>query len=112
MTKLTVITPEDIKRYTKGQCWVLAWHLNQVLPQSSIIDFNQHVLVKIGDDEYLDVTGVHTKAELAKVWTMTDKMQPIAYDLTHHILPDPDENENVQARRVALALIAGLEIRQ
>ena len=105
---MTPVSADDIRLYTKGQCWVLAWHLIQELPdefQGQIIDFDEHVLVQLGDDRYLDVTGVHTKAELALVWSQVHRMQPIAYDLSAYILPDPEDPENVRARQVARALI-------
>lgn len=103
-----MFTKEEIDRYTCGQCWVLAWHIHQLVPDKvRIIDFNEHVLVQIGDeDKYLDVTGVHTKEELRQDWKdWVDKMHPIAYDLTKHILKDPEHPENVQAREVAKKLV-------
>lgn len=108
-----MITQEDVRTYTEAQCWVLAWHLLQELPvehEARIVDFDEHVLVQLGDaDCYLDVTGISTKAELAKVWGEVHRMRPISYDLSQHILPDPEHPENSQARRVARVLVAGLE---
>jgi hypothetical protein len=104
------ITEEDVHRYTVGECWVLAWHIFQELAgrhQPRIIDFDEHVLVQLGeDDRYLDVRGIQTEAELRQVWTTVHLMHPISYNLEPHILPDPEDPENVRAREVARALIA------
>jgi len=53
----------------------------------------------------LDVTGIHSKDELGKVWGMVHLMQPISYDVGRYILPNPNDPENVHARKVAKALI-------
>jgi hypothetical protein len=105
-----VITEADIRRYTEGQCWVLAWHIKQEAPaqhQVRIMDLDEHVLVQLGDeDRYLDVNGIQTKDQLRKTWRLVDLLEPIRYDLTQHILPDQDHPENVRAREVARLLIA------
>jgi hypothetical protein len=104
------VTEEEITRYTTAQCWVLAWHLAREIPapyQPAIVDFDEHVLVQIGgEDMYLDVTGMHTKAELSGFWELSHRMHPIAYDLTPHIIPDQSHPENERAREVARKLIA------
>lgn len=99
-----MISAEDVRMYTEARCWVLAWHLNQLLPDTLIMDFDEHVLVQLGPDRYLDVTGIHTKAELAQVWEKAYQMRPISYDLGRYIL-EPDAPENVHALAVARALI-------
>lgn len=101
------ITAEDVRVYTEAQCWVLAWHLAQLLgDRARIMDFDEHVLVQLDDaDRYLDVTGIHTKAELCETWEFGCRLRPIAYDLSKHILSDNEHPENVRACATARALI-------
>ena len=105
------MTAEDVDTYTQAQCWVLAWHLLQELAgvcPAAIVDLDEHVLVQLeGEDRYLDVMGLHTRAELAAVWgSAVDRLRPIGYDLGRYILPDPQHPENVRAREVARVLVA------
>lgn len=61
-----------ITYYTEGWCWNLAWHLHRLggFPLITIGGYTEwgHVVVKIGRNQYLDITGIHTRAELTKEW--------------------------------------------
>jgi hypothetical protein len=72
-----------------------------------IMDFDEHVLIQLGnEDRFLDVRGIQTRAELEQRWSEVYRLHPISYDVGRHILPDPEDPENVDARQVARALIA------
>lgn len=65
----------DIDVYTSGECYRLARQLEQlgagtlvvVRPPGSDTAWN-HMLVRLEDGRYLDIEGVHTRAEIAKYW--------------------------------------------
>jgi hypothetical protein len=62
--------------------------------------------VQLGNEDlYLDVTGLHTEAELDEVWNFRTRLLPINYNLGDHILEERWHPENVRAREVAQALI-------
>ena len=101
-----MFTQKEIETYTGAQCWVLAWHIAQLIPErAKIMDFSEHVLVQIDGDKYLDINGLQTTKELCSRWKQVDKMAPISYDLSKHILPDPNNEENLLASIIAKRLI-------
>lgn len=65
----------DIDVYTSGECYRLARQLEQlgagtlvvVRPAGSDTAWN-HMLVRLPDDRYLDIEGIHTRAEVAACW--------------------------------------------
>jgi hypothetical protein len=69
--------PSDfgVEVFTAGNCWVLAYYLHElggwpivmVVPQADP-DMWEHVLVQLPDHRYLDIEGVHTRAEVLKRW--------------------------------------------
>ena len=66
-----------VEVYTEGDCWALAWHIARLLePQlgkGRIVTLGGrtdwwHVAVRVGQDEYLDITGIKSKRELSGAW--------------------------------------------
>ena len=61
--------------YTEGDCWVLAWAIAQHLPESRVllVGFPKtvqwfHVVVEVGENTYMDVTGLTNQEEIFKYW--------------------------------------------
>lgn len=65
----------DIDVYTSGECYRLARQLEQlgagtlvvVRPVGSDTAWN-HMLVRLPDDQYLDIEGIHTHSEITEYW--------------------------------------------
>lgn len=72
------ISEWDVGYYTNGACWSLAWQIYRATPQPHVIctlgdskGWDQdwyHVVVKVGEDKYLDVEGLHSARQLKKRW--------------------------------------------
>src|ERR1035441_9217873 len=63
------ITERDRDVYTDGLCWSLAWEISDmtglpVATAGSHLWGWSHVLVHIGYNQYLDITGINTKKNL------------------------------------------------
>ena len=85
------VSEEDRAYYTNGCCWSLAWQIYRLSSQPHVIctlgdkgDWAHgdwyHVVVKIGDDRYLDIEGIHTKRQLRKRWAVT----AMGFEITEH----------------------------
>lgn len=68
-------TDWGIEVFTSAECWVLAYYLHRiggwhvcVLAADDQDWYWEHVVVQIGDDSFLDVEGVHTRAQLEERW--------------------------------------------
>lgn len=71
------LTPYGMETYTEGDCWALAWHVAQLLKPTlgSGLLYTlgrkaswRHVVVKVGEDLFLDALGLHTGAEVEAEW--------------------------------------------
>jgi hypothetical protein len=67
------VTERDVDTYTDGLCWSLAWEISNMtgLPiatAGSPVWGWSHVLVHIGRNQYLDITGINTKKNLRDWW--------------------------------------------
>lgn len=75
---------ENHERYTLGECWLLAYALNQYgLPVYTLGPEPGawwHVVVQVGADSYLDIEGLTTSDALACEWPDPLSEQPGAYD--------------------------------
>jgi hypothetical protein len=69
-------THYGIEVYTAGDCWALAWHLSEQLKAAGFAGdlfvlgwpHWEHVVVRIGRNQYLDATGVHSRADIRSKW--------------------------------------------
>lgn len=68
-------TPDQVVRYTEGDCWLVAFELGCLLgaPLVSICDpLDQddwhHVTVDLGCETLLDALGLHSRYELTLAW--------------------------------------------
>lgn len=68
------LTDDGSCAYTEGDCWVLAWHVAALMGRAQDIctvggrDEWVHVVVRVGEDAYLDVDGVWSAAQLSRQW--------------------------------------------
>lgn len=67
--------PDQVARYTEGDCWLLAFQLGQILaaPITTLCTADdpadwQHVAVDLGRERLLDVTGTRPREELRADW--------------------------------------------
>lgn len=84
-------TNEDRDHYTNGDCWSLAWQIYRLGKQPHALctlgdkgDWVHgdwyHVVVKIGEDKYLDIEGPRTAKQLRKRWATPG----MGFEITEH----------------------------
>ena len=66
------VTDAARETYSMGDCWALAWALaklsgGQLVALRSTTDWH-HLAVRLGEDVYLDVFGLHSEAALRAAW--------------------------------------------
>jgi hypothetical protein len=73
-------TEYGIEVYTEGDCWILAGRLHALFGFDIYsVDEDVHWVVRVGRNSYLDVEGLHTRAELAERWgCKRDDIRPAA----------------------------------
>lgn len=79
-----------IRQFTQGDCWLLAWELHKRggFPIFVLYDYDEavsymdvntpkselafqewlHVVVKVDNDQYVDIRGVQSRSELESLW--------------------------------------------
>lgn len=70
-------------RYTRGQCWLLAFALSQrgfpVYTLGPAQSEWWHVVAQVGSDKYLDIQGLHTEDGLCREWPDPMSEEPGPY---------------------------------
>lgn len=64
-------TGYGIEVFTHGDCWALAWYVAKATGGRMVTlgwPRWEHVAVQVGEDQFLDATGLHTEQHLAKEW--------------------------------------------
>lgn len=109
-------TDFGVEVFTEGECWTLAYYLHKiggwpvhVLHRKGEPRLWEHVVVKIGRNQYLDVNGVQTEKALVQQWRLN--VNPLRESFTTwleywnaiegcHVYDRPRERARVMAKRL------------
>lgn len=97
----------DIKRFTEGDCYVLALEINK-LTGWPVVDIGQvHAVVKTPCNNYLDIEGLHTKEEVSSKWGLDDfyEFDPNSEEEYFKIWGSHFKNSQEIAEKIALKLV-------
>lgn len=68
---------EAVRLFTEGDCWWLSWHVTLLTGRRiHTLGWWDHVVVLVGPDAFLDIEGLHTRAELRSRW-MGNRVIPL-----------------------------------
>lgn len=114
------ITDHGLMIYTEGDCWALAWHVARLveplLGPGRLYTLGRkrdwhHVVVRVGEDLYLDATGLKSQAELEAEWHRDLRPVPTAFEArvgTYQAYLDTDfsfDAGHPEANRIAVLLL-------